>query len=87
MHQFAIGADPLTLDGAEPAASSALAKGDMLHTGDSGSVTADLKRGKYVLYCLLGGHYQVLVARPGLRGGRSVRRSPGIPPSARNPVR
>jgi len=57
MHQFAIGADPLTLDGAEPAASAALAKGDMLHAGDSGSVTADLKPGKYVLYCLLGGHY------------------------------
>src|SRR3954469_23630545 len=57
MHQFAIGADPLTLDGAEPAASAALAKGEMLHTGDTGAVTADLKPGKYILYCLMGGHY------------------------------
>ena len=30
MHQFAIGADPLTLDGDEPAASAAIAKGEML---------------------------------------------------------
>ena len=57
MHQFAIGADPLTLDGAEPAASAAIAKGGMLITGDSETVIADLKPGKYVLYCLLGGHY------------------------------
>jgi nitrite reductase (NO-forming) len=57
MHQFAIGADPLTLDGSEPAASAAIAKGGMLHGGDSETVTADLKPGKYVLYCLLGGHY------------------------------
>jgi FtsP/CotA-like multicopper oxidase with cupredoxin domain len=57
MHQFAIGADPLTLEGAEPAASAAIAKGGMLHTGDSETVTADLKPGKYVLYCLMGGHY------------------------------
>jgi uncharacterized cupredoxin-like copper-binding protein len=57
MHQFAIGADPLTLDGAEPAASAAIAKGGMLHTGDSETVSADLKPGKYILYCLMGGHY------------------------------
>src|SRR3954451_9227498 len=57
MHQFAIGADPLTLDGAEPATSAALAKGEMLHTGDTGAVTADLKPGKYILYCLMSGHY------------------------------
>jgi nitrite reductase (NO-forming) len=57
MHQFAIGADPLTMDGAEPAASAAIAKGGMLHTGDKETVTADLKPGKYVLYCLMGGHY------------------------------
>ena len=57
MHQFAIGADPLTMDGDEPAASAALAKGGMLHTGDTETVTADLKPGKYVLYCLMGGHY------------------------------
>jgi uncharacterized cupredoxin-like copper-binding protein len=57
MHQFAIGSDPLTMDGAEPAAAAALAKGGMLHGGDTETVTADLKPGKYVLYCLLGGHY------------------------------
>jgi FtsP/CotA-like multicopper oxidase with cupredoxin domain len=57
MHQFAIGADPLTLDGSEPAASAAIAKGEMLHGGDSETVTADLKPDKYVLYCLLSGHY------------------------------
>jgi uncharacterized cupredoxin-like copper-binding protein len=57
MHQFAIGADPLTLDGGEPAPSAAIAKGEMLHTGDSESVSAELKPGKYVLYCLMGGHY------------------------------
>jgi hypothetical protein len=37
MHQFAIGADPLTLDGSEPAASAAIAKGAMLHAGDIGA--------------------------------------------------
>jgi FtsP/CotA-like multicopper oxidase with cupredoxin domain len=57
MHQFAIGADPLAMDGDEPTASAALAKGGMLHTGDTETVTADLKPGKYVLYCLMGGHY------------------------------
>ena len=57
MHQFAIGADPLTMDGAEPAAAAAIAKGEMLHTGDTETVSADLKPGKYVLYCLMGGHY------------------------------
>jgi uncharacterized cupredoxin-like copper-binding protein len=57
MHQFAIGADPLTLDAGEPAPGAAIAKGEMLHTGGSGTVTADLKPGKYILYCLLGGHY------------------------------
>jgi uncharacterized cupredoxin-like copper-binding protein len=57
MHQFAIGADPLTMEGSEPAAAAAIAKGDMLHTGDTETVTADLKPGKYILYCLMGGHY------------------------------
>jgi FtsP/CotA-like multicopper oxidase with cupredoxin domain len=57
MHQFAIGADPLTMDGAEPAAAAAIAKGEMLHNGDSETLTADLKPGRYVLYCLMGGHY------------------------------
>jgi nitrite reductase (NO-forming) len=57
MHQFAIGADPLAMNGGEPDASAALAKGGMLHTGDTETVTADLKPGKYVLYCLMGGHY------------------------------
>jgi FtsP/CotA-like multicopper oxidase with cupredoxin domain len=57
MHQFAIGADPLTLDGAEPAAAAAIAKGEMLHTGDSETLTADLRPGRYTLYCLMGGHY------------------------------
>jgi len=57
MHKFAIGADPLTMDGDEPAASAAIAKGGMLHTGDTETVTADLKPGKYILYCLMGGHF------------------------------
>lgn len=57
MHQFAIGADPLTMDGAEPAPAAAIAKGEMLHTGDKETLTADLKPGKYILYCLMGGHY------------------------------
>jgi FtsP/CotA-like multicopper oxidase with cupredoxin domain len=57
MHQFAIGANPLTMDGEEPAASAAIAKGAMLHTGDGGAVTAELKSGKYVLYCIVGGHF------------------------------
>jgi FtsP/CotA-like multicopper oxidase with cupredoxin domain len=57
MHQFAIGADPLEMDGSEPAEGAAIAKGEMLHTGDSETVTADLKPGKYVLYCLMGGHF------------------------------
>jgi FtsP/CotA-like multicopper oxidase with cupredoxin domain len=57
MHQFAIGADPLTMDGGEPAASAAIAKGEMLHNGDSETLTADLEPGRYVLYCLMGGHY------------------------------
>jgi len=29
----------------------------MLHTGDTETVTADLKPGKYILYCLMGGHF------------------------------
>jgi FtsP/CotA-like multicopper oxidase with cupredoxin domain len=57
MHQFAIGADPLTMDGAEPAASAMISKSGMLHTGDTETVSADLKPGKYILYCLMGGHY------------------------------
>jgi uncharacterized cupredoxin-like copper-binding protein len=57
MHRFAIGAEPLTMDGAEPAASAAMAKGGMLDSGDTETVSADLKPGKYVLYCLMGGHY------------------------------
>ena len=57
MHQFAIGADPLAMDGGDPAPSAAIAKGEMLHTGDTESVSADLKPGKYILYCLMGGHY------------------------------
>jgi uncharacterized cupredoxin-like copper-binding protein len=57
MHQFAIGADPLTMDGAEPAPSAAIAKGKMLGGGDKETLTADLKPGKYTLYCLMGGHY------------------------------
>ncbi len=57
MHQFAIGRDPLSMDGAEPAASAALTKGRMLHTGDRETVSAKLKPGRYVLYCLMGGHY------------------------------
>jgi FtsP/CotA-like multicopper oxidase with cupredoxin domain len=57
MHHFAIGADPLAMDGGEPSAAAALAKGEMLHTGDTETVTADLKPGKYILYCLMGGHY------------------------------
>jgi uncharacterized cupredoxin-like copper-binding protein len=57
MHQFAIGAAPLTMDGADPSASAAIAKGGMLHTGDSETVSAKLKPGSYVLYCIVGGHY------------------------------
>jgi uncharacterized cupredoxin-like copper-binding protein len=57
MHEFAIGADPLALDGAEPAAGAAIAKSGMLHMGDSKTVTADLEPGEYVLYCTMGGHY------------------------------
>jgi uncharacterized cupredoxin-like copper-binding protein len=45
------------MDGSEPAEGAAIAKGEMLHTGDSETVTADLKPGKYVLYCLMGGHF------------------------------
>ena len=29
----------------------------MLHTGDRETLTADLKPGKYILYCLMDGHY------------------------------
>jgi nitrite reductase (NO-forming) len=57
MHQFAIGADPLTMDGDEPAETAALAKGKMLAAGEHETVSADLKPGKYVLYCLMGGHF------------------------------
>jgi uncharacterized cupredoxin-like copper-binding protein len=57
MHTFAIGADPLAMDGDAPADSAVIAKGGMLHNGDSETVTADLKPGKYVLYCLMSGHY------------------------------
>jgi nitrite reductase (NO-forming) len=57
MHQFAIGRAPLAMNGAEPAASAILAKGGMLSGGGHETVSADLKPGKYVLYCLMSGHY------------------------------
>jgi uncharacterized cupredoxin-like copper-binding protein len=57
MHQFAIGRDPLSMDGAEPAASAALVKSGMLNSGDSATVSAKLAPGNYVLYCLMAGHY------------------------------
>ena len=57
MHQFAIGKAPLTMQGAEPAASAALAKGGMLAGGAKETVHATLQPGKYVLYCLVSGHY------------------------------
>ena len=57
MHQFAIGRDPLAMDGAMPAASAAIAKGKTLDGGQSETVSADLAPGRYVLCCLMGGHY------------------------------
>jgi uncharacterized cupredoxin-like copper-binding protein len=57
MHQFAIGRAPLQMQGAEPAQSAALAKGTMLQGGAKETVHATLKPGKYVLYCLVSGHY------------------------------
>jgi uncharacterized cupredoxin-like copper-binding protein len=57
MHQFAIGKDPLTMAGAEPAPSAAIAKGKMLGAGQKETVSMDLEPGSYVLYCLMSGHY------------------------------
>jgi len=57
MHQFAIGADPLKMKGSEPDPSAAIAKSDMLSAGKKATVTANLKPGKYILYCLMSGHY------------------------------
>jgi nitrite reductase (NO-forming) len=57
MHSLAITTDPPKLDGAEPAKGSAIAESKMLSGGESTTLTADLKPGKYVLYCTMGGHY------------------------------
>ncbi len=57
MHQFAIGRAPPAMNGAEPAASAILAKGAMLSGGGHEMVSAALEPGKYVLYCLMSGHY------------------------------
>jgi uncharacterized cupredoxin-like copper-binding protein len=57
MHQFAIGKAPLTMAGAEPAPAAALTKGKMLGAGQKETVSAKLTPGKYVLYCLMSGHY------------------------------
>jgi uncharacterized cupredoxin-like copper-binding protein len=54
MHEFAIAQ---ASNGAEPAASAILAKGEMLNGGGHETVSANLKPGKYVLYCLMSGHY------------------------------
>ena len=57
MHSFAITTDPPKLDGAEPAKSAAIAESEMLDGGAGTTVTADLKPGRYILYCTMGGHY------------------------------
>src|SRR4051795_2429807 len=57
MHQFAIGKDPLTMAGAEPAPSAAIAKGKMLGAGQKETLSLNLKPGSYILYCLMSGHY------------------------------
>jgi uncharacterized cupredoxin-like copper-binding protein len=55
MHQFAIA--PASGGGAEPAPSAILAKGGMLSGGGHETISANLKPGSYVLYCLMSGHY------------------------------
>ena len=57
MHSFAIGKDPLQMNGAEPAKGTALAEGKMLNGGDKDTVTVNLKAGTYTLYCTMAGHY------------------------------
>lgn len=57
MHQFAIGKAPLKMAGAEPDPSAAIVTSEMLDAGAKATVTADLKPGNYVLYCLMSGHF------------------------------
>jgi FtsP/CotA-like multicopper oxidase with cupredoxin domain len=57
MHGLAIVAAPAKVSGGMVDESTYLAKGEDLASGASGTVTADLKPGKYELICYVPGHY------------------------------
>lgn len=57
MHRFAVGRAPLPMKGAEPSPAAALARGRMLGSGATERVTVTLRPGRYVLWCLVPGHY------------------------------
>lgn len=57
MHGLAIVAAPAKVDGGVVDPSTLLAKGAGLAGGPSGTVSADLKPGKYELICHMAGHY------------------------------
>ncbi len=57
VHRFAIGRAPLAMRGSEPSPTSAVARGKMLGPGASERVTTTLRPGRYVLWCLIPGHY------------------------------
>lgn len=57
MHQFAIMRAPAKVSGGTAVASAAIAKSGELSGGQSGTVSATLSPGSYVLVCLMAGHY------------------------------
>ncbi len=57
MHGFAMVAAPAKVDGGMVDPTTFLAKGDDLAGGAAGTVSADLKPGKYELICHMAGHY------------------------------
>ena len=57
MHRFAVGRAPLQMKGAEPSPAAALARGRMLGSGATERVAVTLRPGRYVLWCLVPGHY------------------------------
>jgi uncharacterized cupredoxin-like copper-binding protein len=57
MHGLAIAPAPAKVSGGLVDESTFIAKGEDLASGESGTVTADLKPGKYELICYVPGHY------------------------------
>ena len=57
MHGLAIASTPVKLSGGQIDESGLLATGKHLNSGESETITADLRPGKYELICHVPGHY------------------------------